>query len=454
MWAPDADSALFKVLSLHETVDSFSGQVNNAPWLKDLWFVIRQSTGKLSDLIATEKELYQAYLQHADVFHWMLRFIEASKIGRIPHTLIAPMKMLVERYGVPFDLVVWCDWVPANYSIHGELSGALKRAIGALFEDELEAEEVLSKVPDVLAIVSIPASDRDNVLQHAVLAHEMGHALVNHYHDLDECGKKLVPVTPTQTQPKTTQKTTIKDDQLDLFKQQQLINLVETLTKWVNELLADVWAIRLLGPSALLALHHAVGPQAASSTHPPTYLRGKVMLEALRVSGFYPCAGRSELEWLGRTYDVVEQAIVSTKAPDTETKFYPVQQLLDDKINIIVDHVMNRCAAPQPFTATAWEAGYVGVGPLNRTHELAERLLYHTCPDVEAGRSKTGRENAVPAIILAGWYVRLHEPSWIAFCESLGANGPKGRHIAFKKLNSLVSKALEIEYINRQIPLA
>ena len=59
-----------------------------------------------------------------------------------------------------------------------------------MFEGDAEGKELQDEVPDVLAVIAVPASDRDNVLQHAVVAHEVGHAM-SLRGNLDAYGKKV-----------------------------------------------------------------------------------------------------------------------------------------------------------------------------------------------------------------------------------------------------------------------
>ena len=59
--------------------------------------------------VQQEQDLYEDYLSSADLFHLLLRFVDASHAGRVPHVLVDPFKALLACYGVDCDLVVWCD---------------------------------------------------------------------------------------------------------------------------------------------------------------------------------------------------------------------------------------------------------------------------------------------------------------------------------------------------------
>ena len=243
--------------------------------------------------------------------------------------------------------------------------------------------------------------------------------------------------------------------QLELFADRGISNYLIILHKWAAELLADIWSIRILGPAPLLAFYYIAGPQPPSNTHPPTYLRGKAMLSVLEKNGFLEFDETPECSWLRDTIKNIQEHMEQTRIEVPDSIFWLAQNTLDRHLEILVELVLSRADAPESITVEHWKTGYSespafeeDEPPTNAyMHELVERILHHTCPDIDPSDSLSTSEIALPSILTAGWMVRLHEPYWTKFCASFGETNLLSQYDAFKKLNRLVLKALEIEHI-------
>lgn len=447
MWAVSAEEAYFKVLAVRGTVEEICSRVRGGASATHLCNIVKSATQRMARNIEAEPELFADHLGPASIFHVLLRFVEASEIARIPDAMVGPLRALLGRYAAAPEVLVWYDWTPSNYSFSPGLAYTLRKVIRQIFEDDLKGESLQKEVPDLFAVISIPASDRDNVLQHATIGHELGHALSLHFKDLDACSDALEPDPEALDAvfEAIVQGGEAPPGQLSLYAKQGLRRrAVRTIQQWANELLADVWAIRLLGPTPLLSLLHAGGRQEALEDHPPTYLRGQAMFEALDRCGF----GAQSIPWLDQSFSAMGKCMAETRWA-AEAHHVLATQTLEAQMGLLVEQVFRQKAGLDPFTYEAWSAGSDSSQAEGR-HEFVEQILHHVPPCGCMEGASVPSDSVLPSILMAGWNVWLDEEGcWEPFCGSLGAEEAlsAGRSQAFEKLNALVLKGLEMEHL-------
>ncbi|MEW6419081.1 MAG: hypothetical protein AB1480_13345 [Nitrospirota bacterium] len=101
--------------------------------------------------------------------HAYLRYIYATKLDRNPSGMVLPWELLIDKYYPGVKTIIRPQW-RWNYK-YLDIMRELKRLL----------EPIDPKVKDVLAsydkfpVFSFPGLERDNILLHVILAHEIGH---------------------------------------------------------------------------------------------------------------------------------------------------------------------------------------------------------------------------------------------------------------------------------------
>lgn len=128
-------------------------------------------------------------------------------------------------------------------------------------------------------IIGLPKAEKDNPLMWAILVHEIGHDLAENYLDIS---KRII-------------KDGITDKKIHYSHQTILIN-------WVNEIISDLLAIQMIGPSYLYSFilcYLLIGDLDTSNiTHPSPKSRILIMISVLEKRGF-------ELKQIKELYNLI-----------------------------------------------------------------------------------------------------------------------------------------------------
>lgn len=457
-------SAYFKLKSLHDLVLSLRPHALHSASSRLLWDVVCETTehlietlGGLDSANILEAALIQRYGEIGDNLHFYLSFLEAGEASRIPSVMISPLQSMIYREAPGAKVVVWSSWLPSNYSSGPTISARLRSLVIEVFGDP--AHRVVKKLPDVLAVLSFPAAERDNVLLHSALGHELGHVLLVDNNDIDgyiayalakkqpaKLNDKEIEAEAEQAANGSTKKGP-PGGTLNLFMQKQYERLrasaMLTLSKWLMELIADAYAVYFLGPAPVLSLDYLAGMPAASQTHPPGYLRFKVMLECLNLSDFRK-RDDPELDWLVRRLDEIEGAC-KTEPTFATPEFRLAFSLLKDHINLLARYVMGEPkgvdkSLASPYTYQDWAKLYTTEpSTFGTANSLVSRALNYVIPDlVDVGTPHTAD---LPSILNSGWAIFYKH--WDDFCKGLDAVDLAGQYRARQKLFNLLLKAVE-----------
>ena len=452
MWCANSEEAYYRLQSLVETSKTLQAQVNQSPWVEPLWSFTQKCLKQIVLLVEEEESLLQQYLQQADMCHYLLKYVEAASADRIPHSILLPMRSIVRQYGIDVEILVWRDWMPGNYTTTLGLTKKLRKMAELLFTGT-EQKEILDSLPEMLSIVSTPASDKDNILQHSSIAHEIGHALNVHYDIINKCQFKLNQVKFDKAVEDEMAARSSAGSQQELFLKITIQEEIsKTVLNWIDEILADVWGIRITGPSSMLTFIHNVGPQQASNSHPPSYLRGTAMKQALLQTKFIAAPFPNEMRWLTPSLHEFEHQMLSTKvSPGLGPARLFAQSTVEGLIPELVNRVINMDNIPPPFCLGDWLKGYVTIGSWFKDddaslHAMIEKILFFSCPCWEVG-SGIPQHSSVASILLAGWNVRLDSDLWDIFTSNLCAKTNEEKYQALKKMYQLIHKALELDHL-------
>jgi hypothetical protein len=457
-------AVFFKLQALSEITLGLRPHVAHAASPLLLWDILRQSIDRLIANVEAlnpsdtkEQKLIERYGSIADVLHILLRYLEASQASRTPSVIISPLQAMITDQAPNAEVVVWYDWTPSNYSAHPSLGNGLRKLLEEVFDDP--DDPVVQQIPPVLAIMSIPAAERDNILFHSALGHEMGHILATHFQDVDGyVAHAAVNLDESQLHTVAKNITGAANPaggtaaSLDLFENQVYSTIkaqsLKVLGSWLSELLADAYAVFLLGPSPLLSLHDLVGPQVASDTHPPISLRYPLMLECLRLSGFRN-NNNPTLSWLGERLSAIEGSL---SMPTTVPEIHQVvSACLARHIAGIANYVMvpatHRATSTSPYSYSMWERTLIN-GEDGCSSLLIERLLNYVIPDCFQNAGQEQEVADLASILLSGWAVYYGE--WEKFCNGLSLYTMKEQYIARQKLFNLLLKAVESSHLQVQ----
>lgn len=225
--------------------------------------------------------------------HAFLRYVDATRLSRNPTGMIKPWELLIKKYKNNVNVIIRPQW-KYNYSYYNIVKEL--KDINDIIGDQ-ETEKELVGVGSYFPILSFAGLERDNVLLHIILAHEIGH-FIDEIEQVSSIGKysdeiiKVLDTSPTKEKlnrlydlsiniMKTSLGSTLGVPN-DLFIQHEAISqaqneLVYKIRTWLEEITADIIAIRIIGPSFIFALFQTdlahVSKMGPVGDYPPPLVR-------------------------------------------------------------------------------------------------------------------------------------------------------------------------------------
>lgn len=427
----------FRLKALADAIEIIRSKREYSPSAYRLWKTIKDSTSEMLDKISElpidsvqAERVASRYLECGDYFHWLLGFIAASKAGQVPEAMIIPLEGIIRKYVSKAEIIVAYDWIPSNYSFVRRLPDILRAKLTVIFESQ--QHHVVESIPTVLAIIAFPAAERENVLLHGALGHEVGHALSETFHSVNTCGEfcKLEDELQRLT----------RGEDIDMFQMHLLrARTTRILADWLDELISDAWATWLMQLAPLFALHALDPIQKASEDHPPGFLRFRLMIDCLKNMGFMEIAKNNG--WLNKAFNEIKlDSNHSEITPEDSLAYQIVFSTLKKTLNKIVNHVtkMAKDANPEYKDTSKFVKNWSDIQKY-----LIKRILNYIPPDCIGG---VLGDELVPAdlnyIINAGWAVYFGY--WDKFCKGLSADDLITQYEARKKMNRLLLKGIEL----------
>jgi len=425
----------FRLRALQGAVQELGPRVRWATSARFLWNLLRSSAvGLKQQLVAADSnaasfsQVVQSIDSTTDVLHSLLWCVETGSAERVPQPIVSALEHLVSQL-VPESRVLVCyDWSPSNYGYLREFLGDLTNNIRtAVLSDSVEepVRRAADHLPEFFPVIFLPAAERDNVLLHAALAHEIGHGLV------EKLGLPAIQVPPELA---STILTLSAPEWGDLY---------ELHGRWLRELVADAWAVCLLGPAPLMSLEMLAPTFGPERTHPSSNLRFRVMQQCLRATGFISDETPvTDMEWIAaKTTSAIElsaSAVGNPNLPHCASARTWMEQYIDH-----IAAFVHGKASDLVYTAQRWEDECdTREGGTARRHQLVRRLLYAAPADVIEINGAEIPAN-LPAIVNAGWTVYADPQLWHSFVESFGEAGLDAEYKANRKLQRLVLKAID-----------
>jgi len=284
--------------------------------------------------------------------------------------------------------------------------------------------------------VNIPAVESGQILIHAVLAHELGHAL----YDKEEVAKGLLPKIKLSEDLVKNLAKAMYENQLKQGNPTPELRLRKQVTQeiagrvngWVKELCSDAIGIRLFGPALFFAAGHLltsfIHMDKTTETHPPPRLRVRLMIRMLKQL-YSVEKWRAELQSFSRDWDEVSGGQISGGNAYDQVA---LETINDAALDLIAEAGSLATPAAKRYTTEKFD---------NDVGKLAPFFLNHIPPG-EIGPYGRGVAVELASIINAGWHVYLCD--FETFRKSLHPKDGDTRFTAATKLHELVLKALEI----------
>lgn len=371
---------------------------------------IAQDPGDADD--GAVQDAVRGVIAGAEFLHFLMSFVTGAVHERVPEAMASPLQQLAHPHVQRSRILVYYDWTPSNYSFSPGFPEQLRNHMTEALEDE--THPAVEAVPDLFAVLSIPAAEQRNVLLHSALGHEVGHALVEQF-----------PFPPAP-----------------LPEQLEQIGAIIILPRWQHELLADAWGCFLLGPASFLSLLDLSTQDEASDDHPCNYLRFSLMQRCLEKASFIcPEDPPVDLTWLqGEVSAAVERSAPSQPDSENPVHFWAHQQLLqqlDEMISLVY-------ANEGGYDRAAWDRECL---PTGDEHSLVRRIRHCVPPDMV---DHTKQEPSLASILTAGWVTRKHPQRWAEFRAQFPVDEEDAEYKALVRLNQLLLKAVEITSIRRE----
>jgi hypothetical protein len=439
------NEAYSRLQGLRRAIVELGPGVQYAPSARFLWNLLLAGVdGLIGQLEAAPTgspalpDLVRGIVGVADTLHVLLSLVEAGGASKVHQAIVPALHELLLK---PEALALVCsDWLPSNYSFHQGFPTRVRAALAQCVEGAgapLRVHGAADAVPDIFAVLSFPVSERDNVFLHASLAHEIGHALVEQH----SIPTPLMPAGITQAD-------------LTAFGVMGSAVLYQLVIRWCRELVADAWAVCLLGPAPFMSLHSLAPADPPDPQHPASHVRFVLMQECLRRSGFLGGNGPPvDMEWLPEEVGLaIEASATSVTNPDVPAA--PLaHRVLGHNVPQIAQFVVELLGQQAPdlfWTRQKWEQGVITEAATEeRHHGLVERLLNH-CPPDRLTMDGTETIASLAAILNAGWSMISSDKAWARFSEVFNPSGLAGQDRARRKLQALILKAVEIIGVERE----
>jgi len=442
----------FRLRTLERALLDIGPQVRWARSARFLWNLIRVSIGGVSaqlrsvDPADVEYEDTVSNIETVtDVLHALLGYVEEGQPERVPQAIVSALEDLVRPIAPKSRVLVCYDWTPSNYgyleAFREELNAVVRTSVRHDAVDP-KSQEAVNVVPDMFAIVFLPAAEQDSVLLHAALAHEIGHGIC-----------EVAAIDPPTVMPDGVVGELMEAEDGELLG--VLSDFYVRSQAWKRELVADALSVCLLGPAPFMSLYRLAPNAEPSETHPDSNLRFQLMSVCLKKLCFLNEDNvPPDLSWLPDTVTRAVEGSQSAVENWPDQVFRLAHTHLEHNVERIAETAIafgmeKSCA----FGRDGWDADYAQDADAPR-HQLVRRILHAVPPDtVERVTDKGMRQDQaarLPAILNAGWAVYADPKRWLQFCQIFEDGPVQHEFESRRKLQNLVLKAIDTVNVKRE----
>jgi hypothetical protein len=378
----------------------------------------------------------------------LLSFFDNAHTAQTPRGLIEVVDQLMARLQPDSQLMVWPQ-AEFNYSIR-DLLPPLKSSTQYFLPANV-FKEVFGRFNGALNLVSFPRIERDNVLLHATLGHELGHPIADKFlanekgtkqysEGLHRAVQRLTgPVGDAGTELDATLDTLTPD----------ITRLLKLRTRGLQELVSDCVGTLLFGFSAIFAAYDVLtvnGMDALPDNrfmYPPRRFRLRIQHKIANNTGHFEAIKslrRVDRAILGSARNFMDhlEGLISEEHDLAKLKTDRVIEIAYDWIDETLDEAVE--FAVKEVGDLAFEVKKVQ----DEVPELIKRIDLGLPPN-EIGRPPNARPVDWRSAILAAWLYRLHGKKLTG-----GDSGKLMTATDFDNLNRLTLKAVEYTTIQKQ----
>lgn len=219
-----------------------------------------------------------------------IEFIDSAGYPKIPWALISPMEKLILTVVPNSKVILRADW-EYNYSIW-RLSEVYRRMLEP--RKPFFTNSVFADPSPIWHVVTLPLVDRDNILLHVMLGHEVGHKIAELFLDQEDQRALQAEINLLVGDGKWFDRAI--DDNGPLFavklRRELYDKILEMRACGLRELISDLVGLYIFGPSFLFGLRDfslddvldQVPP--GPSYHPPWRYRLRLVLGEYEALGY------------------------------------------------------------------------------------------------------------------------------------------------------------------------
>lgn len=225
-----------------------------------------------------------------------IRFLESASYPRVPWALIKPMEDLITALVPNSRIILRSQWL-WNYKIR-PISELYRKSLDALPHDYFTTS-VYAPRHRIWNVVSLPRVDSGNILMHVILGHEVGHRIAEQFLERLDSDKPVSAAIAKKIRDSIGDPVWADPDigklgpvRMLAFKG-RLYKIIDTIrTGALEELISDVVALQLFGPSFLFALFESSldasldGLPQPPEYHPQWRYRYRFALEEFNRRGY------------------------------------------------------------------------------------------------------------------------------------------------------------------------
>lgn len=191
--------------------------------------------------------------------HQMLDYVENADLTSTPHGIAAPFFSLARELEKDTEIIMRAQW-DYMYSLL-DIAERIRDVVSKSLPDH---QDTIEGFPNWLLILSYPATHKENGLMHVLQAHEVGHFFDT---TCDISSRILPEIDPEKLGLEGLVDFLARREigdvlQPDLFYHAALETsrgrfrrwLLQIIQNWIQEIIADAFAIRVVGPAYLFAL--------------------------------------------------------------------------------------------------------------------------------------------------------------------------------------------------------
>lgn len=394
-----------------------------------------------------------------------VRYIDSPQTHKLPWSLINPMKGLVKQFLPNIEILLQPQW-EYNYSIDTASLYQYYYSVLSAYENmfpETKVAEVLSKLDEFFYVVSFPSIERNNVLLHSLLGHEIGHLFAKEYLNkerekefLKSVGGKVTKIVSERVKSDYENKLPLLvPDLTQKMIQQEIERTTLIWQRGVEELLSDIIGAFLFGPAILFSqfefsLSDLTGldclPNEGNNYYPPWRMRLRYILETVKELGFFPIAKGKFNDETGAFAKASERIEVIQKISADISDRKKIESI--DILKIAYEEIEKDVNNAKQFYAGKLGELIISVKEYyKRLPHLVERLSYKIPPNA-LEKSVDDREPAtIVEIINAAWF---HKLSWATSIFDKDNNFNEEVIDQRDRMNRLTLKALEYSFTEKE----